>query len=65
MFGSRVEPASPLLLNERHFKFETISESALSINRLWFIKTHPSDPDQIFVGTGGAGLFHGTGLKND
>lgn len=39
--------------------------NGLSMTRLWFVKTHPSDPDQIFVGTGGAGLFHGTGLKND
>jgi hypothetical protein len=47
MLGSRVEPASPLLLNERHFKFQTISESALNMNRRWFIKTHPASTCHI------------------
>lgn len=35
----------------------------LSMTRLWFVKAHPSNPDQVFVGTGGAGLFHGVDLK--
>jgi photosystem II stability/assembly factor-like uncharacterized protein len=34
----------------------------LSMTRLWFLKFHSSDKNQIFVGTGGAGLFHGTGV---
>ena len=46
----------------RKFAHET---EGLSMTRLWFIKAHPSEDDQVFVGTGGAGLFHGTGLKND
>ena len=46
----------------RTFSHEMVG---LSMTRLWFIKTHPSDADQVFVCTGGAGLFHGTGLKND
>ena len=37
----------------------------LNMTRLWFVKTHPSDTDQVFVGTGGAGLFHGTGLTSE
>ena len=34
----------------------------LSMTRLCFLKFHPSDKNQIFVGTGGADLFHGSGV---
>lgn len=39
--------------------------NGMSMTRLWFVKTHPSEADQVFIGTGGAGLFHSMGLEND
>ena len=43
----------------------THETNGMSMTRLWFIKTHPSNADQVFVGTGGAGLFHVTGLSGN
>lgn len=39
--------------------------NGLTHTRLWMVKFHPNNNDLVFVGTGGGGLFAGTGALGD